>query len=81
MNTMTTQKIIIEIFGDNRKRVGQVITVFVPKISADGHSDVAQGNRADENLSGDFLITSIKHTLSTLYSCKLELSRNCMGVI
>jgi hypothetical protein len=81
MNTMTTQKIIIEIFGDNRKRVGQVIAVFVPKISADGHSDVAQGNRADENLSGDFIITSIKHTLSTLYSCKLELSRNCMGVI
>jgi hypothetical protein len=46
MNTMTTQKIIIEIFGDNRKRVGQVIKVFVPKISADGHSDVAQGDAA-----------------------------------
>lgn len=78
INSILTQKIIIDIFGDNRKRVGQVVKIFVPKISAEGH---LQEDKADENLSGEFLITSIKHTLNTVYSCSLELSRNCMGVV
>lgn len=77
INSILTQKIIIDIFGDNRKRVGQVIRISVPKISVDGH---VQDNKLDENLSGEFMITSIKHTLNTVYTCKLELSRNCMGV-
>lgn len=77
INSILTQKIVIDIFGDNRKRVGQVIKVFVPKISADGH---LQDDKADENLSGNFLITAVKHTLNSVYSCTLELSRNCMGV-
>ncbi len=77
INSILTQKIIIDIFGDNRKRVGQVIKIFVPKISADGH---LQDDKADENLSGNFLITAVRHTLNTVYSCTLELSRNCMGV-
>jgi hypothetical protein len=77
INSILTQKIVIDIFGDNRKRVGQVIKIFVPKISADGH---LQDDKADENLSGNFLITAVKHTLNTVYSCTLELSRNCMGV-
>ena len=77
LNTMLTQKIDIDIFGDNRKRVGQVIDLIVPNISVDGN--LAEG-QIDKNLSGKFLITSIKHTLGKGYICKLELSRNCMGV-
>jgi hypothetical protein len=77
LNTMLTQKIDIDIFGDNRKRVGQVIDLIVPNISVDGL--LAEG-QIDKNLSGKFLITSIKHTLGRGYICKLELSRNCMGV-
>ena len=77
LNTMLTQKIDVDIFGDNRKRVGQVIELIVPTISVDGH---LSESRMDKNLSGNFLITSIKHTLGNKYICKLELSRNCMGV-
>ena len=77
LNTMLTQKIDIDIFGDNRKRVGQVIDLIVPNISVNGN--LAEG-QIDKNLSGKFLITSIKHTLGKGYICKLELSRNCMGV-
>lgn len=79
INTMLTQKIDIDIYGDNRKRVGQVINIVVPNISADGH---LLEDKTDKNVSGNFLITSIRHSLGGggAYSCKLELSRNCMGV-
>ena len=77
VRSILTQSMIIDIFGDNRKRVGQIVRIFVPKISAEGH---LQDDKSDENLSGEFVVTAIKHTLNTVYSCTLELSRNCMGV-
>ena len=77
MNAMMTQKLAAEIYGDSTKRVGQVIEVFTPKISADGHLlDEPQ----DKVLSGDYLITSVCHCFGKHYTCKIELSRNCMGV-
>ena len=77
MNAIMTQKIIIDLYGDSTKRVGQVVSVYTPKISAD---QAVQEQKADKNFSGDYLITSIRHTLGSAYSCKLELSRNAMGV-
>jgi hypothetical protein len=57
--------------------VGDVVHIKVPK----PQSDVAVlTDMDDKNLSGEYLVTSVKHTLGTAYSCKLELSRNCMGV-
>jgi hypothetical protein len=77
MNAFMTQKIVIEIFGDSRRRVGDVVHIKVPK----PQSDVAVlTDMDDKNLSGEYLVTSVKHTIGTAYSCKLELSRNCMGV-
>ena len=77
MNAFMTQKIMIEIFGDSRRRVGDVVHIKVPK----PQSDVAVlTDMDDKNLSGEYLVTSVKHTIGTAYSCKLELSRNCMGV-
>ena len=77
INSMMTQKIAIEIYGDSSKRVGQMIEIFIPKISSDGHLlDEPQ----DKSLSGDYLITSICHHFGKRYMCKMELSRNCMGV-
>jgi hypothetical protein len=77
VNTMLTQKISIEIYGDSSKRVGQLMDIFVPKIAADGH---LQNEPQDKNLSGDYMITSICHKFGTKYACVMELSRNCMGV-
>jgi len=77
MNAIMTQKIIIDLYGDSTKRVGQVVSLYTPKISAD---QAVQQEKADKNFSGNYLITSIRHTLASAYSCKLELSRNAMGV-
>lgn len=77
MNTFMTQKIAIDIYGDSTKRVGQVINLYTPKLSAD---HAVQPDKADKNFSGQYLITSIRHSFSTAYSCKLELSRNAMRV-
>lgn len=76
-NSMFTQQLTIQVYGDSRRRVGDIVELEVPK----PHGDVAQmDDIVDKNLSGDYMITAIKHTLSTLYSCRYELSRNCMGV-
>lgn len=77
VNTMMTQKLTVEIYGDSTKRVGQLMEIFVPKISADGH---LQEDKDDKNISGEYMITSICHKIGRKYTCKLELSRNCMGV-
>jgi len=77
LNSLMTQKIAIDIYGDSTKRVGQVINLYTPKQSAD---HAIQPEKADKNLSGQYLITSIRHSFSTAYSCKLELSRNAMRV-
>ena len=77
MNTFLTQKIVIQIFGDSRRRVGDIIEISVPKIQSDAK---VQNEKNDKNISGQYMITSIKHSLAKSYSCKLELSRNCMGV-
>lgn len=77
MNSMFTQQLTMQVFGDSRRRVGDIVELDVPKPQA----DVTQlDDTTDKNLSGDYMITAIKHTLSTLYSCRYELSRNCMGV-
>jgi hypothetical protein len=77
VNTMMTQKLTAQIYGDSTKRVGQIIEVFVPKIASDGH---LKEEKDDKNLSGDYMITSICHSIGKRYMCRLELSRNAMGV-
>jgi hypothetical protein len=77
VNTMLTQKLVVEIYGDSEKRVGQLMEVFVPKVAADGH---LLDEPEDKNLSGDYIITSICHRFGKKYACRMELSRNCMGV-
>ena len=77
LNSMITQRISIDIFGDNRKRVGDVIRLFVPKLVVDGW---IESDKSDSNLSGEFVITAVRHMLGSAYMCRLELSRNCMGV-
>jgi hypothetical protein len=57
--------------------VGDTVRVRVPKPQADV---TAKDDVEDKNLSGDYLVTAIRHTLATAYSCKMELSKNCMGV-
>ena len=57
--------------------MGQVINLYTPKFSAD---HAVKSDKADKNFSGNYLITSVRHTFGTAYSCKLELSRNAMGV-
>lgn len=76
-NTMMTQRIAISVYGDSTKRVGQVINLYTPKISAD---QAVQDDKQDKNFSGKYLITSIRHTFTNNYTCKIELSRNAMGV-
>lgn len=77
INAMMTQKLAVEIYGDSSKRVGHVMQIFIPKISSDGH---LMDEPEDKSLSGDYLITSICHHFGQKYVCKIELSRNCMGV-
>ena len=77
VNTMMTQKLTAQIYGDSTKRVGQIIELFVPKIASDGH---LKEEKDDKNLSGDYMITSICHSIGKRYMCRLELSRNAMGV-
>ena len=77
LNSMFTQQLTVQVFGDSDRRVGDVVQIDVPKPQGDAHQLESQ---LDKNLSGDYIITAIKHTLSTVYSCRYELSRNCMGV-
>lgn len=77
LNSLMNQKIVIEVYGDSTKRVGQLMKIFTPKIAADGH---LQEEKQDKNISGDYIITSICHIVGKKYSCKIELSKNCMGV-
>lgn len=77
VNTMMTQRLSAEIYGDSTKRVGQLMDIFVPKISSDGH---LLDEPHDKVISGEYMITSVCHYFGKHYTCKLELSRNCMGV-
>jgi len=77
LNTFLTQKLIVQVFGDSRRRVGDIVIIRVPKPQSDVTS---LDDQDDKNLAGEYMITTIKHTLATSYSCKYELSRNCMGV-
>jgi hypothetical protein len=77
LNTFLTQKLVIQVFGDSRRRIGDIVDlrVFKPQ------SDVTTlDDKTDKNLSGQYMITSIKHSLAGSYSAKYELSRNGMGV-
>jgi hypothetical protein len=76
-NSLFTQKVTITVFGDSRRRVGDVVNLSVQKIQTDTHY---QDDRLDKNLSGDYLITSAKHLFNTAYSIQFELSKTCMGV-
>jgi hypothetical protein len=76
MNTFLTQKIAIEVYGDSRKSVGDIIDLVVPKIQSDSPFQAEN----DKNLSGQYLVTGLKHIFTDSYRMKMELSRNCMGV-
>lgn len=77
MNTFLTQKLAITVFGDSRRRIGDIIHLDVLKPQSDGSS---LNERFDKNLGGQYMITTVRHTLASTYSCTYELSRNCMGV-
>ena len=77
INTMMTQKVLVGIYGDSSKRVGQLMEINVPKIAADGH---LSEEKDDKNLSGDYMITSIRHEIGDKYMCMVELSRNAKGL-
>jgi hypothetical protein len=77
LGSFLTQKLAATVFGDSRRRVGDVVNLSVPKIQSD--SPYLQGE-TDPNMSGQFMITGIRHTLTNTYTVKMELSRNCMGV-
>lgn len=71
------QKVIIDVFGDSRRKVGDIINLSVPNLSADAHlKDVG----VDKNMSGDYMITAIRHLLGTAYTCRFELTKSFMGV-
>jgi hypothetical protein len=76
MNTFLTQKLVIEVFGDSRRSVGDVVELSVPKVQ----SDSSFQSDYDKNLSGEYLVTGLKHIFTDTYRVKMELSRNCMGV-
>lgn len=76
MNTLLTQKIAIQVYGDSRRSVGDVIDLSVPKVQ----SDAAFQGENDKNLSGQYIVTGLKHIMTDTYRVKMELSRNCMGV-
>lgn len=71
------QRVHIELFGDSRRRVGQVVNLTVPKVAADSH---VEENTDDKNLSGNYMITAIRHTLGTAYTCSFELSKSFLEV-
>jgi len=75
--TMLTHKLAMLVYGDSRRRVGDVATIDISRIQSDGHLDASV---SDKNLGGDYLITSIRHDFGTAYTCKYELSKTCMGV-
>jgi len=79
VNCFLTQKIVITVFGDSRRRVGDVVSLDVFKPQSDV---TAKDDKYDKNLSGQYLITSSKHIMKSggSYTCKFELSRNGMGV-
>jgi hypothetical protein len=77
VGSFLTQKLAATVFGDSRRRVGDVVNLSVPKMQSD--APYLQGE-IDPNMSGQFMITGIRHTLTNSYTVKLELSRNCMGV-
>lgn len=76
-NNLLTQKIMIQVFGDTRRRVGDIVEIIIPKIQSDAH---LFDDPNDKNIGGKYMITSIKHNLATSYVCKYELSRTYMGV-
>lgn len=75
---LTGQKVVVTVFGDSRRKVGDIVDLYVPKISADAHTH--DGDKSDKNLSGRYMVTSVKHMLSTGYSCKMELSKAFLEV-
>lgn len=76
-NNLLTQKIMIQVFGDTRRRVGDIVELIIPKIQSDAH---LFDDPNDKNIGGKYMITSIKHNLATSYICKYELSKTYMGV-
>lgn len=77
INSFLTQKLIIGVFGDSRRRVGNVVDLIVPKIQSDA---AFQTDKKDKNLSGQYLVTCVRHVFTDKYEQKLELSRNGMGL-
>lgn len=75
--TMLTHKLAMLVYGDSRRRVGDVATIDITRIQSDGFLDPSV---SDKNLGGNYMITSVRHDFSTAYTCKYELSKTCMGV-
>ena len=74
---LSGQKVVIEVFGDSRRRVGDIVELFVPKIQADAQ---VFDDPTDKNLGGKYLVTGIKHIFNMGYTCKMELTKSFMGV-
>ncbi|MBM3202289.1 hypothetical protein FJZ55_00060 [Candidatus Woesearchaeota archaeon] len=76
-NNLLTQKLMIQVMGDTRRRVGDIVDIIIPKIQSDSH---LFDDPNDKNIGGKYMITSIKHNLATAYVCKYELSKTHMEV-
>jgi hypothetical protein len=78
MNSLLSgQKVMIEVFGDSRRRVGDIVDLYIPKVQADAQ---LFDDPIDKNLGGKYLVTSIKHIFNMGYTCKMELSKSFLGV-
>jgi hypothetical protein len=65
MSAFLTQKFVIQVFGDSRRRVGDIVKMRVFKPQSDV---TAIEDKDDKNMSGDYMITAIKHSINKVYS-------------
>ena len=79
MEQMSLQKHKIRVAGDTRRKVGDVVTLSIP--TSEIHDDRIE-SAIDTNISGRFLVTSIKHIINRVgptHEMVLELSRDSLS--
>ena len=62
LEQMSIQRHKVRLWGDTRRRVGDVITLNIPTSQVHGDLD----DSMDKNVGGRFLITYIKHIINTI---------------
>jgi hypothetical protein len=77
VGSVLSHKVAVMVFGDSRRRVGDVVTLDISRVQSDSFLDPSV---SDKNLGGEYMITSVKHEFNKSYVCKYELTKTCMGV-